>query len=132
MFLLFWMAAPATIFVRTLLKTIITRKFPLGFKHASHKYTLIFIMFSLWRRLIICLRFVTQHTHAIYLALSRLSRSFNFLRLLGDINRKILISFFFSFYLTKMIFNKFIYFLFTFLWLFSFRFINYKPLFFSV
>ena len=35
------------IFVRTVLETIITNNFPLGYTHASHKCTRIFIMFSL-------------------------------------------------------------------------------------
>ena len=36
------MASQSTIFIRTLLETIITNNFPLGYTHASHK-TLTFL-----------------------------------------------------------------------------------------
>ena len=41
-----------TIFVRTLLETIFTDNFPLDYTQASHKYTKIFIMFTLYWRLV--------------------------------------------------------------------------------
>ena len=44
-----------TIFIGTVLETVITNNFPLGYTYASHKYTHIFITFSLCRRLDITL-----------------------------------------------------------------------------